>query len=373
MTNPLQVLIVDDDWTAILEGIKHDVVHPTDEDFSSKLERVGSYDTLLIDQNLELPMAISLAASDGASLVGHFRSWSRSQQIGLPPLVITTSDADAFSQEIPAVGPPTPVNGSFVGREHRLAPSLDVEWLLRKNDPNLSEKVVNMSEAWSSLLAGHGRSDTLPALLGLTVGAGTEPPGWQALARRAITEATLTFQLAGVDYRVAAQGTMRWLLHRALAYPGMLVSDTHAAWALNVTKDSLAAYHAKDTAGGLAECVYTGILSAFFPRRWWLAGLDLLNWEIDRRMGVDGIDRASRQKHLDGLLPGSGLVDHQTSGTVVAWSSDLVECDAIHTDDAVQLRPPGWPADAIFPWAARSEAAIDPVLRSMVQGLEDDA
>ena len=372
MTKPLRVLIVDDDWTATLVGIEREVVHPTEDDFSSKLECVGSYDTLLIDQNLELPMEISLEASDGASLVGHFRSWSRSKQIGLPPLVITTSDADAFSQEIPAVGPPTPINGSFIGREHRLAPSLDVEWLLQKSDQNLSEKVVSISEAWSSLLESHGRPNALPTLLGLTVDAGGEPPSWHALARRAITEATLTFQLAGVNERVAAQSTMRWLLHRALAYPGMLVSDTHAAWALNVTRDSFAAYAAKGNAGRLAGCAYTGILSNLFPRRWWLAGLDLLGWEIDHLMGIDGVDRAARQQYLHEMLPESGLVDHQTSGTVIAWSADLVEGDAIHTDDAVQLRPPGWPADAIFPWAARSDAATDPVLRSMVPGSEDD-
>ncbi len=371
MTELLRVLIVDDEWTPTLNGVTSDVVHPKDADFSERMKLVETYDTLLIDQNLDLQMEISLSATDGASLVGHFRSWSRSGEKGLPPLVITTSDTEAFGLEIPAVGPAVPIAGSFIGREHRLAPSLDVEWLLQKSDLRLSEKVVSISKAWSSLLRCHGEPDALPALLGLITDTTGQPPGWRALARRAVTEATLPFQLGGVDDRVAARSTMRWLLHRTLAFPGVLVSDTHAAWALNVTQESLAAYAATGTAGILADCVYTGILSSLFPRRWWLAGLDLLSWEIDRVMGTDGADRIVRQQYLDQILPGIGLVDHQTSGTVIAWSADLVEVGAIHTDDAVQLRPPGWPIDAISPWASRSDAANDPLLGCMVPGSED--
>ena len=371
MTKTLRVLIVDDEWTPTLNGVTSDVVHPTDADFSERMKLVGTYDALLIDQNLNLQMDISLSATDGASLVGHFRSWSRSGEEGLPPLVITTSDTEAFRLEIPAVGPAVPIAGSFIGREHRLAPSLDVEWLLQKSDLRLSEKVVSISEAWSSLLRCHGKPDALPALLGLTSETTGQPPGWRALARRAVTEATLPFQLTELDDRVAARSTLRWLLHRALAYPGVLVSDIHAAWALNVTQESLAAFAATAASGRLGECVYTGILSSLFPRRWWLTALDLLSWEIDRLMGIDGADRTVRQQYLDQILPGVGLVDHQTSSTVITWSADLIEGGAIHIDDAVQLRPPGWPVDAISPWASRSDAANDPVLGSMVPGLED--
>ena len=372
MTEALRVLIVDDDWTPSLDGVETEVVHPVDEDFTTKLEHVGDYQVLLIDQNLELPMEISLSATDGASLVGHFRSWSRSREIGLPPLVITTSDGEAFKSESPVVGPPTPIAGSFVGREHRLAPSLDVEWLLQKSDPLLSEKVESIAEAWSGLLSVQGDPDRLFALLGFRAASQGDIPAWQPLARRAVTEATLPFQRKDVNAWVAAQSTVRWLLHRALPFPGILVSDVHAAWALNVTRDSLEKYAASDTKDALAACIYRGALADLFSRRWWLSGLDLLGWNLDQQMGAEGAERSARQDYLDRLLPKAGLLDSRVPTSVVSWSADLVEGDVINVDDAVQLRPPGWPSEAIAPWAAKSEVVNDPVLRSMVIGSEGE-
>ena len=366
----MRVLVIDDEWEPSLAGLTVEVARPGDDDFTTKLELAEGYNTLLVDQNLELDVTLSMKAFDGASLIGHFRSWSRNRGTGLPPLVITTSDAEAFKLEVPAVGPSIPVDGSFVGREHRLAPSLDVEWLLDKSDPRLSEKVASLASAWFELLRAHGHLEELPILLGLPVRGDGDDPHWSRLAHTTVSEATIQFGLPGVDSHIATQNTVRWLLHRTLAFPGILVSDAHAAWALGVTRDSLECFPSTSRPGLLVECAYSGLLSELFSRRWWLAGLDFLNWEIDRRMDDDGAGRDARQRYLDDLLPGSGLINHQTVGTVIAWTADLLEGDLVDTEQAVQLRPPGWPADALPPWAARTEVARDEVLRSMVAGTE---
>ena len=366
----MRALVVDDEWEPSFARLTVEVVRPDDEDFATKLESADGFDILLVDQNLELDVTLSMRAFDGASLVGHFRSWSRTRGTGLPPLVITTSDAEAFKSEVPTVGPSIPVGGTFVGREHRLAPSLDVEWLLDKTDARLPEKVESLSRAWSSLLGAHGSINALPILLGLPFRDDKDSPHWSRLAHAAVLEVTLQFGLAGVDNRIATQSMLRWLLHRTLAFPGILVSDAYAAWALGVTRDSLEQFSSASKCEVLAECVYSGLLSELFPRRWWLAGIDSLNWEIDRRMEENATQPGARQQFLSDFLPGSALVDHQTAGTVIAWTVDLMEGDLIDTEQAVQLRPPGWPADAIFPWASKTEVARDELLRSMVPGME---
>ena len=121
--NPRILLINDEASPALLPSDSEPLLlRPDEPDFGLKFEAfLGRADLILIDHVLELPAELSLTASDGASLVGVFRSWARQQTARLPPLAIYTSHYEAFAKELPAVGPPVPIGGSFIGREARLA------------------------------------------------------------------------------------------------------------------------------------------------------------------------------------------------------------------------------------------------------------
>src|SRR5262249_5887676 len=90
---------------------------------------------------------LSIETKDGAGFVSHLRSWARRNEIGLPPIVIFTNKSEAFANELPAVGAALPV-GDFRGREHRIGPALDVEWLLFKNDNGVSSKIAALTDGY---------------------------------------------------------------------------------------------------------------------------------------------------------------------------------------------------------------------------------
>jgi hypothetical protein len=108
---------------------------------------VKGCDLILIDQDLQLNGGLSFTASDGASLVGHFRSWARKNTQILPPLALVTNYDETFAREVPIVGPPLAINGSFLGREHRIAPRLDVEWLFYKPAETAPERISDLARA----------------------------------------------------------------------------------------------------------------------------------------------------------------------------------------------------------------------------------
>lgn len=121
------------------------MISPEDGDLSEKLlARLNDASLILLDQKFNTKSApLSLTAPDGASFVSHLRSWSRSTGKFLPPIVLFTNENEAFAREIPAIGAALPLNGSFVGREHLLAPALDVEWIQHKAEECAKIRIHN--------------------------------------------------------------------------------------------------------------------------------------------------------------------------------------------------------------------------------------
>jgi hypothetical protein len=110
------------------------VVDPRDDQLAQKLaEMLPTSSLILLDQKFNLDIdPLSLKASDGSSFVSHLRSWSRLNKKCLAPIVLFTNDGLVFENEIPAVGAAVPLRGSFLGKESRIAPALDVEWIQLK-------------------------------------------------------------------------------------------------------------------------------------------------------------------------------------------------------------------------------------------------
>lgn len=367
MSAPYKVLVIDDDWQPDFINLQPDVTHPRDDSFGKTIEAMGDYEVILIDQNLGLEPPLSLTASDGTSLVGHFRSWARRHHVQVPPLVITTSNAEAFANEVPVVGPPLPLRGTFAGREHRLAPTLDVEWLLAKSDSDLTVKISSLAAAWRCLGGTGSGVDWLREPLGLTETGSAGTPAWYGLIDETLREARAPVLDEGAAPASLAGPILRWLLHRALPYPGLFVSDVYAAWSLGVTKDSLVQHASQNatTNDPLMACRYRGILASLFPRRWWSVGINTFVWELDQELSGADVRGSSRQVLLDKKVNGKNLVDRPTAGTIVVCDVDLQETGEVDIADAVELRPPGWPIEAIPPWADAREAKNDPILRSM--------
>ena len=153
MSSPI-VLAIDDAEEDLKPLIPADfeaiVIHPDDPELSDKLSKLIDVASLiLLDQKFnDDPEPLSLAAADGASFVGHLRSWSRQEGKAMPPLVLFTNEEEAFANEIPSVGAAVPLGGSFVGKEFRIAPALDVEWIQHKAQDNTKTRIDQLLRAF---------------------------------------------------------------------------------------------------------------------------------------------------------------------------------------------------------------------------------
>jgi hypothetical protein len=386
MNTPLQLLLIDDkpQEDAFLPGdVKVIKLDPGEEGFLSKdlSESAKGCDLILIDQDLQLNAGLSFTASDGASLVGHFRSWARKERQTLPPLVLVTNYDEAFAREVPSIGPPLPINGSFVGREHRLAPRLDVEWMLYKPSETTPQRILDLARANREAIVATG-TDGLSLAEIMQFLAYPSTTAWSdrvsaALrsARPPVSEETPGTQIEKSPARESTVPSgpallIRWLLHEALPFPGLFLSDLYAAWTLGVTPESFAALATKesdtDWTRELQRARYNGPLAAFATRRWWTPGLNELSWRVRQAAEETG----DLQKAFDQLAGEGELHPSPIRDAVVVWSDDLVEEDVAPIDEAVQIHLPGWPAEAFEPWMKRTEVAKDEVMASFVDAAD---
>ena len=153
-----------------------------------------------------------------------------------------------------------------------------------------------------------------------------------------------------------------------LPYPGLLFSDLYAAWALGMSQED---FHKitemnPDTqwAADLSDTQYTGPLYQFMGRRWWKSGIDYLVWKLDQ----ETVRQGDRQKAWQILVPGVQIEEIYSASThVVSWTPELREGKISEIDECAQLRPPGWPAEALEPWILRSDLDNDSILQAMAE------
>ncbi|MAH71836.1 MAG: hypothetical protein CL533_21805 [Afipia sp.] len=173
---PLIVAFDDDESEVrpkIPSGFRLEVINPIGdrEAFSKQASAlVGDACLILLDQKFrDDPALLSLEAQDGSSFVSHLRSWSRSKNEKLAPIVMFTNEEMAFANEVPAVGAAVPIGGTFLNREHRLAPTLDVEWIQFKADAQATEKLEDLARAFITVRDAVGKDgislDEIRALL----------------------------------------------------------------------------------------------------------------------------------------------------------------------------------------------------------------
>lgn len=362
----------------IPDDLERRVIHPNDEKLPEKLSEVmGAASLILLDQKFnDDPQPLSLKAADGASFVSHLRSWSRREGKALPPLILLTNDAEAFKNEIPSIGAALPLDGSFVGKEFRIAPALDVEWIQHKPQDNTPGRIRELAHAFGAAKKAAGSDGVSLEELGGLLFLPREKV-WTEQAQEELRSARppVSQKDDASPEPCGPSQIIRWLCHRALPIPGMFLSDLYAAWTLGLSVEtfnklaSIAEASSAQTGWlkDLDDAEYYGPLDEFIGRRWWKSGIDYLAWKLDAET-----DRLKeRQAAWAVFAPGLEIGQlHSSSTHVVAWTPDLIEHEIISIDDAAQLHPPGWPAEALEPWVAKSDVDADAVLRAMIEAAD---
>lgn len=367
MTKPCILLIDDEPQTASF-GTDANLItlQPEDANFSADLvAAIPQADLILLDHNLHLGQDLTLLALDGASFVGHLRSYARANGLTLPPLVIYTSEDEAFREEVPSVGAAVPIDGSFVGRQARLAPKLDVEWLISKNGEEGATLALALANDARKLreISVDGRMSMEETAEYLQV---PEDTPWRQVAHSSIARWRPPVSEPGASGPGprGVSATLRWLLHQVLPFPGLLLSSEYAAWSIGV---EIADFHlaAEGGRGELSNLLdnarYRGPGQSLYEPRWWAPGIDYASWQLRDLASSCG----DRQSALDELA-GPGLSILGTPEKVVVVNSDLEEPQLAELEDAVEINPPGWPSEALQPWMTRDEAQSDPKAQTMV-------
>ncbi|WP_375157267.1 hypothetical protein [Bradyrhizobium sp. RDT46] len=369
------ILVIDDDENEVLpklpEGFALEVVDPNSEREAfakSVSEQATEACLIVLDQKfVDNPVSISLDAQDGSSFVSHLRSWSRRANQPLPPIVMFTNDPEVFANEIPAVGPAVPIMGTFVGREHRLAPALDVEWIQFKDGERATENLRDLAEAFLNIADEIG--DDGVSLDDLSSALEIPDAVWSDKAIEELQNARPPVnqkENISLDSTRGASQVVRWLCHKALPYPGLFLSDHYAAWALSLSVEDFRRVADQERSGEwlkeLDRSEYIGPLDEFMGRRWWRAGIDQMVWLLDEAATSAG----SRKAALSLLVPGFEISETKSSSShVVVCNEDFVGSQIVSIEEAIQVHPPGWPAEALEPWMLRAEVRSDPILKAM--------
>lgn len=369
---PLRICLIDDKWTKAQtdvvcpEGAEIDVRgidDETPEDFSN-------FDLVLLDQNLGIAPALK-TVFDGSGVASQLRALARRDKISLPPLAILTSEPNLFEFEVPAVGPERPFGGSFIGREAHLAPTLDVEWLLLKPDFDDEAAVELTRQRIGDLAASYRSAVALAGADGVSMDESSRFLGldaaqpWAAAAVNSIAASLPPISQepgeSGSPPRAPAS-LIRWLLHRALPYPGLFLSDLQLSSRLGVAVrdlDKLAA-GATPWASALSAGRYAGPGSTLMARRWWTSAVDYAALELFEAAEDVGPTEALQK------LAGVEVAPLGIDSPVVVSDESFVEIDIAPLEQAVQVRPPGWPIEAMLPWLAVKTADGHPWLRYLV-------
>ncbi|MEE1611869.1 hypothetical protein [Microvirga sp. CF3016] len=371
----MKVWVIDDKWTRddaqkIMPDDTEFVVSNVNDDpkiISGNSEK--AWDLILVDQNFQKDPEL-LSVFDGSGFVAQLHAVARKKNLKLPPIVIITQEPDLFANEVPAVGPNRPLNGGFIGREPQLAPVLDVEWLLAKPEADRDQEEVTKGQVYdliSSFKAASGIVGDNGISFNETIEFLRLPSGeqWNERAisdvRRALPPISHNPDRPDNPNR-GPVSLIRWLLHSALPYPGLFVSDFYVSARLGIDRESLdkiVSNPQTEWARQLAQAAYSGPGQKLFSRRWWTAGLDLA------ALTVFELDRRDIQKSLSDLA-GCTVSLIEVADPVVVWNEQLVESEIVEASAAVPVTPPGWPAECIKPWMLISEVKKHPWLGLMV-------
>ena len=325
------------------------VVSPEDVTF----ENLSKASLVLVDYKLdEWQQASNLCLAsrppDGLALasvlrrhLGHGR-WDdeESAHRRLPAIALHTAELVDLAGHLP-----------HENRHHMLATLNNLEWVFGKSDADRFVQIVDLSKAMQGLAEWLDADEPrLSQLLGLDNEASSRLLDDIESCRPPLHEMS--------DWSKGL-AVIRWLLHRILPYPTMLIDSNHLAARFGVLPtDAL-----QQSADILEDCKYKGILAHFFGPRWWRARVEQKIWE-----GTDGGYSSSEQLvelarvWLDPTVKGAPgpypvvCVDDNFQST----------CNLQPIGMCVRIQPDDWPAYAEPAWMEQDQIRHDPTLRNLV-------
>ena len=249
--------------------------------------------------------------------------------------------------------------------QHVVARFNNLEWVFAKTDNRRYEQMLLLAHATRRLPAawpadGDEAAAQARKLLGMDEGA-----SWFERCWREVRECQPPIhELADGGHGVAF---LRWLLHQIMPYPCFLWDARWVAARLQLPVDVLRGVLTgrSELAADLVALRYTGILREFLGTRWWRGGLEDYVWDLcEGDLGCLGVRLSERA--------GQELARLDVEQPVVCIDANLQPAERfVAAKDAVNLRPDQWPAFADSAWMEIEAVSDSPVLRAMVDPLDE--
>lgn len=250
-------------------------------------------------------------------------------------------------------------------RHHTLASLNGLEWIFKKGEAETGRRIHALGHAVRELPQDWPRGaeavDSLGKMLKI-------PSGDCHTSCLQDVQACLPplHELSEWSHGLAV---IRWFLQRILPYPCFLLDTFRLAAVFRVDpaslRDTLSTTDSK-LRQSLQDCEYNGILSAFGAPRWWRAAVDQLLWEKTKGMTWD-LDAVANSVSD---LAGKDLGRSGVANPVVCVDANYEPVELRSPDEAVRVRPDGWPEYADSAWIAIEMADQDGFWSSVM--LEED-
>ncbi|MDX7952419.1 hypothetical protein P7D22_14705 [Lichenihabitans sp. Uapishka_5] len=269
-------------------------------------------------------------------------------------------------------------------RRHVLAEEVGVEWVAEKapSKGDVVAEILAIADAIAALrnaalkLSAASAEDYIDTLATLALGLNVEAP-WRRAAVRDIGEwrppawrtsngsrraARLTAELPVVPELRAARNIVTWMIRQVLPYPSFLVRDHQLAVKFGVQLACLREALQAETpfAKACEACRYEGLLKDFDGRRWWIVGIDAMEWDLPG-------DRAARSAALQELFGAVPVQELDILDPVIVSDADLVETDDIAPmRECVRAVDEHFPAHAAAAWVRIEDAVAERALAAKV-------
>ena len=355
MSNTPLVLVIDDEPEKVAldlsrDDIKIRVRHPT---LVGEDDLVAAH-LVLIDHVLEHTTwdpepPFACWPSDGVGLAGLVRAHLR--RLKCPPAAVAL-----YSGALNELAP----TGEM--QEHLIAMAFGLEWAFAKDRrtdaPDLDTQVGSLAKAVAQLPRSWSQEDPdklaqqLQGVLGLK-------ESWSVRAYGDVERCRPPMhQLSEWTSGIAV---LRWLLHRVLPYPCLLLGVPDLAVRLRVRLNWLQENLKPGRA--LREAVegtrYKGALHDFLGDRWWWAG-----WDAIMSKESSSSIRLMHQWLSD--TAGSKVDALEIEQPVLTFDEDGTFRSIESKKHCVRIQPDNWPSYADEPWCKESDARQEPRLKRLV-------
>ena len=362
MGEPIEVLIVDDsaddEYVRNLRkdldegGVSSDSKHPQEVD----AEDLAKVHLVLVDYDLgdwtseaapEAPLG--MCPSHGVALTAVLRGHARE-----------TAPPTGFALLTGKIGDVAPEMPPSRGR-HSVARWSGLEWVFEKDETDLVARIGSLGEAIRDLpntLFEGGASDLAEYLKAPS--SGDDATYSEALIDSLRFAQPPLHDLNAVSHSLAV---VRWMLHRVLPYPSLLIDELHLARRLRVSAQTITREVGEGGKLGpeLKDAEYVGPLCQIAGRRWWRREVDALLWTM-----TEG--QASSPRAIHAALGERGVTIEPYDGdpVVLVDGESFASSELSTTSECVRIVPDEWPSSADPAWMRLEDVMGDSMLQQLV-------